>query len=157
MTQNTFRFQNKIALITGGTSGMGLATAHRLLAEGATVIITGRDKNRLDTAAAELGHAASAGTAAERILAVPGDIAVRADLDTRRIRVNSVSPGYIETPMLHENIPATAYPGIIASVPADRLGTADDITAAVAFLGSSEASYINGQDLVIDGGLVATI
>ncbi|GAA2822943.1 glucose 1-dehydrogenase [Nonomuraea rubra] len=241
------RFDGKIALITGGTSGMGLAAARRLLAEGARVVITGRDKARLDAALDDLGGG-------DRVLAVRGDVADLVDLDAltatirdrygrldvvfanagvasfgevteaefdrivtinfkgvfftvhktlplladgaavvinaswtlhrglpgasiyaatkaavhnlartlaadlapRGIRVNSVSPGYIETPMFHDNISAEAEAAVLAAVPAGRLGTAEDVAGAVAFLASAEASYVNGQDLIIDGGLVAT-
>ncbi|GAB2685208.1 hypothetical protein GCM10027089_02130 [Nocardia thraciensis] len=50
MTHSDARFDNKIALVTGGSSGMGLAAARRLLEEGAQVVVTGRDKSRLDAA-----------------------------------------------------------------------------------------------------------
>ncbi|WP_306327907.1 SDR family NAD(P)-dependent oxidoreductase, partial [Streptomyces venezuelae] len=49
------RFTGRTVLITGGTSGMGLATAHRLLAEGAHVVVTGRTRDRVDAAVAALG------------------------------------------------------------------------------------------------------
>ncbi|GAA1253985.1 hypothetical protein GCM10009676_46440 [Prauserella halophila] len=65
-----------------------------------------------------------------------------AELGPQGIRVNSVSPGHIETPMFHENVDADAHTAVI-----DRRGRR--------VLASPAASYINGQDLVIDGGLVA--
>ena len=54
------RFENKTILITGGSSGIGLAGARRLVEEGARVIITGRTEERLQAAAAELGDNAIA-------------------------------------------------------------------------------------------------
>lgn len=248
MTNRISRFEDKIALITGGTSGMGFATARRLLAEGAHVIITGRDQARLDAAVDDLRS--------DRVLAVRSDVADLADLDAltatidqrhgrldvvfanagvasfrpnsdiseaefdrtvginfkgvfftiqkttpllsdhgaivinaswtlhrglpgaslysatkaavhnlahtlavelapRRIRVNSVSPGYIETPMYHDNVTREAGAAVVATVAAGRLGRADEVADAVAFLASAEASYINGQDVIVDGGLIA--
>lgn len=251
MTHSTSRFDDKIALITGGTSGMGLAAARRLLAEGAQVIITGRHKARLDAAVEGLDGG-------DRVLAMRGDVASLADLDAvmaairdrygrldvvfanagvasfqpngeiteaefdrivdinfkgvfftvqktlplladhaaivinaswtvhrglpgaslyaatkaavhnlahtlaaelgpEGIRVNSVSPGYIETAMFHDNVPADAHAAVAAEVAAGRIGTPDEVADAVAFLASGAASYVNGQDLIIDGGLVAAI
>jgi NAD(P)-dependent dehydrogenase (short-subunit alcohol dehydrogenase family) len=244
----TSRFDGKIALITGGTSGMGLVTARRLLAEGAQVVITGRDKTKLDAAAEELGSVlairsdaadladldaltaeirdrhgrldvlfANAGVASfqpvgdvaeaefDRVVDInfkgvfftiqkcvplmPENSAIvinaswtlhrglpgaslyaatkaavhnlahtlAADLWSRGIRVNSVSPGYIETPMFDAAVTPEAAAAVVAQVTANRIGTSQDVADAVAFLASNEASYINGQDLIIDGGLVAAI
>ena len=57
---------NKIAVVTGGSSGIGLATARRFIADGAQVVITGRDPEALDGAVAELG---------DRATGIPGDVA----------------------------------------------------------------------------------
>ncbi|MFI6478642.1 SDR family NAD(P)-dependent oxidoreductase [Nonomuraea sp. NPDC050663] len=245
------RYTGKTVLITGGTSGMGLATARRLSDEGAQVVITGRDQGRLDAAVKELGG--------DRVLAVAADTAdltaldvlmetirgrygsldvvfanagvgvfkpsaeiteadfdlavavnfkgvfftiqravplmppggnviinaswtlhrggsvlslysatkaavhnlartLAADLAPRGIRVNSISPGYIDTPMYPEaDLPPQVAAASRARVPAHRFGRPAEIADAVAFLGSAEAAYINGQDLIIDGGLVATM
>ncbi len=80
-----------------------------------------------------------------------------AELGPKGIRVNSVSPGYIATPMFHAHIAPKNHADILAKVVSDRFGTAEDVADAVAFLASDEASYINGQDVVIDGGLVAAM
>ncbi|PXX54120.1 NAD(P)-dependent dehydrogenase (short-subunit alcohol dehydrogenase family) [Nocardia tenerifensis] len=242
------RFDDKIALITGGTSGMGLATARRLLDEGARVVITGREKTRLDAAVQELA-------AGDRVLAVAGDAANLADLDAltaaiddrfgrldlvfanagigafqqitdvteaefyrvvdinfkaafftiqkalpllaeggaivinasfalhkgspgaalysatkaavhnlartlaaelapKRIRVNSVSPGYTATPAFEAEASEDVRASAVAAVASGRIGTSEEVAAAVAFLASDEGAYINGQDLLIDGGLV---
>lgn len=66
------KLDNKVALVTGGTSGIGLATAKRFAAEGAQVIITGRRQKELDAAVKEVGRAA---------IGVQGDVSRLADLD----------------------------------------------------------------------------
>ncbi|WP_405454133.1 glucose 1-dehydrogenase [Streptomyces achromogenes] len=244
------RFTGKTVLITGGTSGMGLATAHRLIAEGAHVVVTGRTRARVDAAARQLGPNASgvvadaadlgavdalmetvrarhgrldslfanAGTGtflpfeditepdfdhsvdvnlkgvfftvqkALPLLADGGSIVINASwtlhqgnsvltlysatkaavhnlartlaaaLGPRGIRVNSISPGYIDTPMYpYAALSTTEAKALTGRIVAGRFGRPEEIAAAVAFLASSDASYVNGQDLVIDGGLVGAV
>jgi NAD(P)-dependent dehydrogenase (short-subunit alcohol dehydrogenase family) len=68
----TDRFNNKVVVVTGGTSGIGLATAKAFAAEGASVFITGRRKDALDAAVKSIGG---------RVTGVQGDMAVLADID----------------------------------------------------------------------------
>ena len=74
------------------------------------------------------------------------------------IRVNSVAPGMIDGGM---SAPIFADPEFrrlrVGKVPAGRLGTVDDIAKAVMFLSSSDAGYITGQQLVVDGGVINSI
>ena len=69
------KLQNKVAVITGGNSGMGLATARLFVEEGATVVITGRRQKELDEAVRSIGR---------NVFAVQGDISRLADLDRLR-------------------------------------------------------------------------
>lgn len=75
------------------------------------------------------------------------------EMAARNIRVNAVAPGFIETVMT-DGIPEKIREGMIASIPMGRMGQPEDIARAVCFLASDDASYITGQVLVVDGGLV---
>jgi NAD(P)-dependent dehydrogenase (short-subunit alcohol dehydrogenase family) len=244
------KLDGKTALITGGNSGIGLATAKQFVKEGAYVFITGRrepelaeavkeigsnvtgvqgdvsklgdldrlfaqikrEKGRLDVVFANAGVAtyapfgkiteehydaiintnvkgllftvqkalplvpdgasiilnasivASKGLPANSVYSA-SKAAVRSfartwttDLKDRRIRVNAVSPGPIETPGLKDLV-ASSGAGeerlkmISSSVPLGRLGAPDEIAKAVVFLASDDSSYITGTELFVDGGM----
>jgi NAD(P)-dependent dehydrogenase (short-subunit alcohol dehydrogenase family) len=243
------KLAGQIALVTGGTSGIGLATAKGFVTEGAYVFITGRRDPELAAATQEIGRNvtgirgdvsnlgdldrlfaqikqekgklnivfANAGiakyaplgkiteelydsifdinvkgllfTVQKALPLIPdgGSIILNAsivgskgfasnsvysatkaavrsfartwttDLKDRRIRVNAVSPGSIDTPGL-SNLLASSETGqqrlktISNSVPLGRLGVPDEIAKAVIFLASSDSSYITGTELFVDGG-----
>ena len=243
------KLKGKIALITGGTTGIGLASAKEFAAEGATVFITGRRQAELDAAVDAIGAAAhgiqgdvSKLEDLDRIFAeikdkaghldvvfanagggdmmpleaiteehfdrifdvnVKGAVftvqkslpllkdggsilltastvsikgtpnfsvysaskaAVRnfarswlLDLAPRKIRVNAISPGPIDTPGLTSLAPdAEQSAGLKAqlaqTVPLGRLGDPDEIAKAASFLASDDASFITGIELFVDGG-----
>jgi 3-oxoacyl-[acyl-carrier protein] reductase len=77
--------------------------------------------------------------------------ALAAELADDRIRVNAIAPGPTDTRML---APAAREPDFIRKIPLGRLGSPDDVGAAVAFLCSDDASWITGQVLGVNGGLV---
>jgi NAD(P)-dependent dehydrogenase (short-subunit alcohol dehydrogenase family) len=244
------KLAGKIALITGGNSGIGLATAKEFVNEGAYVFITGRrdpelaaaakeigrnvtgvqgdvsnlgdldrlfaqikrEKGKLDIVFANAGVAryARLGTITEEFYDSIFDINVKGllftvqkalpllpdgasiilnasivaskglsaisvysatkaairsfartwttDLKDRRIRVNAVSPGSIDTPGLSDLL-ASSETGqqrlkmISNSIPLGRLGTPDEIAKAVVFLASDDSSYVTGTELFVDGGM----
>jgi len=77
---------------------------------------------------------------------------VARELGSRGITVNAVAPGFIETQMT-DGLPESSRDDILKKVPLARLGTPEDVGAAVTFLASDAASYITGQVLTVDGGM----
>jgi 3-oxoacyl-[acyl-carrier protein] reductase len=79
--------------------------------------------------------------------------AVAKELASRGILVNAVAPGYIETDMTAE-LPEAARESLLSQIALGRLGRPEDIASVVRFLAGPGASYITGQVLVVDGGMV---
>jgi NAD(P)-dependent dehydrogenase (short-subunit alcohol dehydrogenase family) len=247
----TVKLEGKIALVTGGSSGIGLATAKQFISEGAFVYITGRRQNELDRAVETLGVQAkgfradaskladldalyaqiqqekgrldvlfvNAGggsfaplgqiteqqfdetfninvkgvlfTVQKALPLIPagGAIVLNAsissaqgapsfsvysaskaairsfargwtnDLKDRKIRVNVVSPGPIDTPGLSglartEEQKQALYAQLASKVPLGRVGQPEEIAKAAVFLASDDASFIAGIELFVDGGTV---
>ncbi len=243
------KLNGKIALITGGNSGIGLATAKRFVQEGAYVFVTGRTQSKLDEAVKQIGSNvtgvqgnvanlsdldrlfaqikkdkgkldvvfANAGIAkyaplgsideahfdsifgtnvkgllftVQKALPLLPDgasvilnasivgskglpansvysatkAAVRSfartwttDLKARRIRVNAISPGPIDTEGLRELLGSSKtgqdrLNSISSTVPLGRLGNPDEIAKAAVFLASDDSSFVTGIELFVDGG-----
>jgi NAD(P)-dependent dehydrogenase (short-subunit alcohol dehydrogenase family) len=241
------KFENKVAIVTGGNSGMGYGTAKVLKELGATVIITGRRKEAIEKAAQELGvtailsdqakledidnlvsevtekfgkvdilyiNAGISGTSSIELetpenfdqinnvnykgvfftlskfiphlndgasvvvlssvlastvspglsvysaskAAVNSIVKTAAlELASRKIRVNSISPGAIDTELFSKmGMDDEALNGmtdyLISLTPIGRIGKPEEIGQLVAFLSSNEASFITGSDHIIDGG-----
>jgi len=79
--------------------------------------------------------------------------ALAREVASRGITVNAVAPGFIKT-ALTEKMPQDILDQLLPLIPVGRTGTVDDVAYAVAFLVAEEASYITGQVLSVDGGLV---
>jgi 3-oxoacyl-[acyl-carrier protein] reductase len=100
-----------------------------------------------------IGNAGQANYAAAKAGLVGFTKAVAREMASRNITVNAVAPGYIETELtggLSEQIRAA----ILENIPLGRLGTAQDVANLVCFLASDAATYITGQTLTVDGGMV---
>lgn len=78
---------------------------------------------------------------------------VAKELASRNVLINAVAPGFIDTDMTRD-LPETARGALLAQIPLGRLGSPADVAGVVLFLASDLASYITGQVIVVDGGMV---
>lgn len=100
----------------------------------------------------QAGNAGQANYAASKAGLIGFAKAVALEVASRNITVNVVAPGMIETDMTRA-LTETARDEWAAKIPLRRLGTPDDVAAAVCFLASDEAAYITGQVLAVNGGM----
>lgn len=105
------RLEHKIVLITGGNSGIGLATARRFVSEGAFVFVTGRRQEELDKAVAEIGH---------DVRALQGDVAKLEDLDRIMAAIRE-EKGRLDVVFANAGIAETGVLGSITEASFDRL------------------------------------
>jgi NAD(P)-dependent dehydrogenase (short-subunit alcohol dehydrogenase family) len=116
-----------------------------LLSEGASIIMTGS----IASIKAMPGMGVySASKAAIRVLARTWT----AELQSRKIRINVLSPGPIDTATF-DGVPSEIKNGIGAQIPMGRFGTSEEIAAPALFLASKDSSFITGIDLFVDGGM----
>ncbi|MBK34248.1 MAG: 3-oxoacyl-[acyl-carrier-protein] reductase [Gemmatimonadetes bacterium] len=99
------------------------------------------------------GNAGQANYAASKAGLIGLTKSTAREFASRGITVNAVCPGYIPTEMT-EGIPEDAKEALLAQIPLGRMGSPDEIAAAVGFLASDDAAYITGQAVVVDGGMV---
>lgn len=142
---HTTRHAGKIVLVTGGSSGLGLATAERFVREGATVYITGRRQAELDEAAAKLG-----------VIAIQGDIARAADLDRIFATIREKS-GHLD--ILFANAGGGEFTSLdqVTEAQFDKYfginvkGTLFTVQKALALMGPGSAIVLNGSAVSIKG------
>src|SRR5437870_1428796 len=135
------QLENKFALVTGSTAGIGFAIAKALAAEGARVIVNGRSETRVTEAIAAIrAHIPSA-----RLEALALDLS---KADHRLAKEKHASPNQVEQQFFQ-----TARPSSLLQ----RFATPDEVAALVAFVASPLSSAINGAALRVEGGVVRSI
>jgi 3-oxoacyl-[acyl-carrier protein] reductase len=100
----------------------------------------------------EMGNAGQSAYAASKAGLIGLTKSMAKELASRNIRVNAVSPGFIDTDMT-QHIPEEARKMMLQVTPLARLGKAEEVAAATVFLASSDASYITGEILKVNGGM----
>ncbi len=99
-----------------------------------------------------VGNAGQANYAAAKAGVAGLTRALARELGPRNVTVNCVAPGFIATDMT-EGLPEAAKAALMAQIPLGRLGQADEVAAAVAFLASPGAGYVTGTELHVNGGM----
>jgi 3-oxoacyl-[acyl-carrier protein] reductase len=126
-------------LIRAASRGMMKRRAGRIINITSVVGITG-NKGQANYAASKAG-----------LIGLTKSVAK--ELGSRGVLVNALAPGYIETDMTAE-LPEAARESLMAQIALERMGRPEDIAPVVRFLAGPGASYITGQTLVVDGGMV---
>ncbi len=106
----------------------------------------------LTSVVGEMGNAGQAAYAATKAGLIGLTKAVARELASRGVRVNAVAPGYVDTDMT-QALPEAARTKLTELIPLARIGSAQDVADAVAFLASDQASYVTGEVLRVNGGM----
>ena len=131
--------------LTGNFNLIRAVTRPMMKAKGGAIV-------NLTSVVGEMGNAGQAAYAAAKAGQIGLTKSVARELASRNIRVNAVAPGYIETDMT-AGLADAAKSKLQEMIPLARLGTAEDVANAVAFLASDQASYVTGEVLRVNGGM----
>jgi 3-oxoacyl-[acyl-carrier protein] reductase len=140
-------WQRVLAVNLTGTFLMTRAAARRLMKSRRGRIIN------ISSVVGLTGNAGQANYAASKGGVVAFTKTVAKELAGRKVTVNAVAPGFIQTDMTAD-LPEAAAKELSSRIPLGRLGTVEDIAEAVVFLASEGASYLTGQVITVDGGMV---
>ena len=106
----------------------------------------------ISSIAGEMGNAGQTNYSASKAGQIGFTKALAREVATRNVTVNAIAPGFIETD-IWETVPEDIQKNLMDVIPLGRVGEAEEIAQAVAFLASDHAGYITGQILAVDGGM----
>ena len=138
--------QEMCALVTGGSRGIGRAVCRPMMKQRGGRIIN------LSSVVGLHGNAGQVNYSASKAGVIGMTKSAAKELASRGITVNAVAPGFIDTDMTAA-LPENTRESLLQAIPLTRLGLAEEVAKAVAFLASPDAAYITGQVLSVDGGM----
>jgi 3-oxoacyl-[acyl-carrier protein] reductase len=134
-----------------------LAGAFYCTRAAATFLLKAKDAGRIiniTSVIGETGNAGQAAYAASKAGLIGLTMSTARELASRGVTCNAVAPGYIETDMTAEHVPEAQRGKLLEQIPLGRIGKAEDVAHAVAFLAGPEAAYVTGQVLRVNGGML---
>lgn len=147
--------QGKNIVVTGAASGIGKRTAELAHTMGANVFSIDRDTPRNSVGHFIQGDLGTEGGVGAILDQLPAGLDA---FKSKNIRVNAVSPGPVETPILEQFRNVLGDARVNSDIDrVGRAGTADDIAPTIAFLASDMARWVNGTNIACDGGLEASV
>ncbi len=136
---------------------INLGGAFHCLRAASLMILKAKSAGRIINITSVVGESGNAGQlayAASKAGLIGFTMSTARELASRGVTCNAVSPGFIETDMTAEHLPEAARAKLMESIPLGRIGRSEDVADAVAFLAGPEASYITGQVLRVNGGML---
>jgi 3-oxoacyl-[acyl-carrier protein] reductase len=134
-----------------------LAGAFHVTRAAATLLLKAKDAGRIiniTSVVGEMGNGGQAAYAASKAGLIGLTMSTAKELASRGVTCNAVAPGFIETDMTAEHLPEAERAKLVEGIPLRRIGRADEVGDAVAFLAGPEAAYITGQVIRVNGGLL---
>ena len=134
-----------------------LAGAFHCTRAASMMLLKAKDAGRIiniTSVVGEMGNGGQVAYAASKAGLIGLTMATARELASRGVTVNAVAPGFIETDMTAEHLPEAQRGKLLESIPLGRIGKGEEVADAVAFLAGPEATYITGQVIRVNGGLL---
>ncbi len=136
---------------------INLGGAFHCLRAASLMILKAKASGRIINITSVVGESGNAGQlaySASKAGLIGLTMSTARELASRGVTCNAVSPGFIETDMTAEHLPEAQRAKLMEAIPLGRIGRTEDVADAVAFLAGPEASYITGQVLRVNGGML---
>jgi 3-oxoacyl-[acyl-carrier protein] reductase len=123
----------------------------------ASLLLKARDSGRIiniTSVVGEMGNGGQAAYSASKAGLIGLTMSTARELASRGVTCNAVSPGFIETDMTAEHLPEAQRAKLVDQIPLGRIGRSEEVADTVAFLAGPEATYITGQVIRVNGGML---
>ncbi|HPH69088.1 MAG TPA: 3-oxoacyl-ACP reductase FabG [Kofleriaceae bacterium] len=139
------------------TMNINLAGAFHCIRAASTLLMKAKEAGRvinITSVIGEMGNGGQAAYAASKAGLIGLTMATAREMASRRVTVNAIAPGFIETDMTAAELPEAQRAKLLSEIPLGRIGGPEEIADCAAFLAGPEAAYITGQVLRVNGGML---